>query len=278
MSLAKSTADTLTPTAHQKLARFIDTQVGIQLPAHKKSLIEARLRKLQARSEARSLSDYIDYVTERGTQDDVLSMIDALTTNKTGFFREPAHFKVLTDQLPRLVQKGRPLRIWSAGCSSGEEPYTIAMVMEEFARQHGDVDYQITATDISKECLFKAQRGIYPSARIEPVSETLRKRYLLRSKDSSKQLIKVSDALRRRVSFSDFNFITGDFSQFKLFDVIFCRNVMIYFDAAQRARLLNLFRQQLVMGGVFFLGLSEGISAERNQFEQLSPSAYKRVI
>ncbi|PYE35181.1 chemotaxis protein methyltransferase CheR [Idiomarina fontislapidosi] len=278
MNLAKSAADKLTTATHEKLARFIDAQVGIQLPAHKKSLIEARLRKLQSQSDFGSLGEYIDYVTQRGSNAEVLTMIDALTTNKTDFFREPAHFKVLTDELPRLIQKGRPLRIWSAGCSSGEEPYTIAMVMEEFCRNHSSVDFEIVATDISAQCLATAQRGIYPSARIEPVSESLRKRYLLRSRDPSKSLIKMSETLQQRITFSSFNFITGDFSQFKAFDVIFCRNVMIYFDAAQRARLLNLFRQQLVMGGVFFLGLSEGISAERNQFEQLSPSAYKRVI
>lgn len=206
-------------------------------------------------------------------------MVDALTTNKTDFFRESAHFDFLT----RFVRDGRikaagqrPIRIWSAGCSTGEEPYTIAMVMEELCREIPGLDYQILATDISPSCLSEARQAVYDERKLEPVSEALKKRYVLRGVKQKHGLLKIAPELRARITFEPFNLMTPAFTAMDSFDLIFCRNVMIYFSAQKREQLVDQFRRQLVPGGIFFIGHSEGIATNKSRFTQLQPATYQR--
>lgn len=268
--------DELSLSDHQRLANFIAQNVGIQLPPSKKSLVESRLRQRQLQLGFDNLGQYIQSTIEGDRQEQIL-MIDALTTNKTDFLREPAHFDILLGQLDSLLQRHPHLIIWSAGCSTGEEPYTLAMLLMLQQEKHRGFDFHIMATDISRHCLKVARQATYAAARIDPVPQDWRKRFLLRSKDASRELIRMAPEVRQKVSFNEFNLVRGNFSQLDRFDVIFCRNVMIYFSAEQRQALINQFYHQLHGNGLLFVGLSEGISANRDSFTQLSPSVYRRV-
>lgn len=269
-------SDELNLTDHRRLAQFMAQTVGIQLPPNKKSLVESRLRQRQLQLGFDNIGQYIQATLEGDRQEQIL-MIDALTTNKTDFLREPAHFDILVGQLDALLQRQHQLLIWSAGCSTGEEPYTLAMLLMLWQERRRDFDFHIQATDISVNCLAIARQATYPAARIDPVPNDWRKRFLLRSRDPARQLIRMAPEVRRKISFDEFNLIQGDFSRLDRFDVIFCRNVMIYFSAEQRQLLINQFHRRLHQGGLLFVGLSEGISTSRDAFVQLSPSVYRRV-
>ncbi|HVL02499.1 MAG TPA: protein-glutamate O-methyltransferase CheR [Dongiaceae bacterium] len=268
-------ADELNASDHRRLAQFVAKTAGIQLPENKKSLIESRLRHRQIQLGHATLGEYIDYALDHAPQEQPL-LIDALTTNKTDFFREQVHFDVLASQLKPLLASHSNLNIWSAGCSTGEEPYTIAMVLDHHRPSAGGYAFHILATDISISCLAYARQATYSAERIEPVPERFRRRYLLRSRDPQRQLIRIAPEVRSTITFAEFNLIRGNFSQLDLFDVIFCRNVMIYFSTEQRRRLIERFRGQLNAGGLLFVGLSEGISANRELFHQISPSVYRK--
>ncbi|MBE0617407.1 MAG: methyltransferase domain-containing protein, partial [Proteobacteria bacterium] len=201
-------------------------------------------------------------------------------TNKTDFFREPQHFEYLVRAaLPELVRTGaglrRPVAVWSAGCSTGEEPYTLAMVLAEVAESLPGVRYLILATDISTAVLHKAQQAVYEEERILPVAAPLRKKYLLRSRDRTRSLVRVAPELRQHVRFRMLNFMDGSFGLRESMDVIFCRNVMIYFDRETQEALLNRFCRHLAPGGYVFLGHSETINGLQVPLTQVAPTIYR---
>lgn len=268
--------DQLSSADHRRLSQFVTQQAGIQLPESKKNLIEARLRKRQLLFNMDSLAAYIDFALSPGS-DEPSALIDALTTNKTEFLRESAHFDLLAEQLPLQWHKVNPLKVWSAGCSTGEEPYTMAMVLANYALNNTQWDFTITATDISQSSLDFARQAVYPFERITPIPESWRRRYLLRSRDRTKNTVRIGPELRHKVQFGMFNLIRGNYASLDRFHVIFCRNVMIYFSAQQRQALMERFYQQLLPGGVLCIGLSEGMQTQRHQFSQISPSAYRKV-
>ncbi|MFM2484612.1 CheR family methyltransferase [Celerinatantimonas yamalensis] len=262
---------------HKRLALFIDKVAGIQLPAHKRSLIESRLRKRLLATGRDQFKTYLDWaLSDTGEQ---VMLIDALTTNKTDFFREAGHFEFLMQYLQqRLVSEPHKARyrFWSAGCSSGEEPYTLAMVLQNIKEDYPHFNYSIEATDISPSVLATAQQGIYHHSLVQPVPIAYRKKYLLRKKNKQLDLVKVSPELKRNICFESFNLVTGNFATMGEFDGIFCRNVMIYFSQAQRQIIITQFAQALSPQGLFFIGHSEGLSGQQFGLNSLIPTVYQK--
>jgi chemotaxis protein methyltransferase CheR len=283
-NLTPLTQDPLSRKDHKLVADYVHRTAGIQLPKSKMSLVEGRLRKRQRQTGYASLHEYITVVLNSAADNEErLHLLDAITTNKTDFYREPDHFQTLRkhvrNTLEPLRQQGwrQPLRIWSAGCSSGEEPYTLAIEMMELSRELPGFKFTIRATDISDSCLIKARKATYPHSRIDPVPMALRKNYLLRSKNKSKNLVCMGPELRDKVTFGAFNLLTDTYDFKPRFDIIFCRNVMIYFSNEDRAQIINRFAHSLVPGGVLFIGHSETISDTSSNFKQVVPTVYQKT-
>jgi len=265
-----------------RLGRLVYDYCGIKLPPHKKSMLEARLRRRLRSLGIKSFEEYCDYLfSHDGMQAELISLIDVVTTNKTDFFREPAHFDFLTLRaLPQLLSTNgvgieRPLQVWSAGCSSGEEPYTLAMVLSEFARNETNYRFSILATDISTKVLEHARLGIYAAEKVAPVPEALKKRYLLKSRDTDKPKVRVAPELRALVSFQRLNFMEERFEA-PAADIIFCRNVIIYFDRPTQQRLLERLCSHLDTGRFIFMGHSETLHGMNLPLVQVSPSVYRK--
>ncbi|ABK43146.1 MCP methyltransferase, CheR-type [Magnetococcus marinus MC-1] len=272
----------LTDQEFQQLAQLIQGQLGIQMPASKKTMLSARLQKRLRVLKIESMQAYVQWITDPVTAgQEYINFLDIVTTNKTDFFREPVHFDFLTHTLfPQLSQlglgQGRAVKIWSAGCSTGEEPYTIAMVAKEYEaqlRQPFKVD--ILATDISSRVLKQAKNGVYGMERISPISQALRKKYLLRHKDPNSDKVRMGPELRRMLRFGRLNFMDGEFGLKERMHVIFCRNVMIYFDRPTQQRLVNQFCQHLEPGGFLFIGHSETLNGLDVPLELLQPTIYR---
>lgn len=249
-----------------RFSHFIRSELGINITEAKKTMLQARLQKRLRLLGMSSFDDYYDFVFSPDGMAERLQMIDVITTNKTDFFREPRHFEYLTQTaLPTLIQgKGaginRRVLIWSAGCSTGEEPYTLAMVLSEFAAGHPGFDFSIIGTDISTQVLQKAALGIYAHEKVAPVPMPLRKKYLLRSKDSGANQVRIVPALRKKVAFRRLNFMDPDFGLREPADIVFCRNVIIYFDRPTQEMVLNRICRHLRSDGYLFMGHSETLN------------------
>ena len=271
----------LTARDFSRLSRFIYDTCGIKMPDVKKTMLEARLQKRLRGLGMRSFTDYCDYLfSSAGLDNELVQMLDMVTTNKTDFFREPDHFDYLTQRvLPEWCARhpGARLAIWSAGCSSGEEPYTLAMVLSEFALSYPGFDFQILATDISTRVLEKAKAAIYHESLVEPVPLPLKKKYLLRSKDRSSGVVRVVPELREKVRFRRLNFMDEDFGMREQLDIIFCRNVIIYFDRPTQERLLNRFHRQMKPGSFIFMGHSETLSGLNVPLTSVFPTVYRKL-
>ncbi|OOE89003.1 CheR family methyltransferase [Salinivibrio sharmensis] len=274
----------LQPAEHKRIADFIALKSGIQLPEHKRSLIETRLRRRVKATGYKSFIDYLNFtLSSDGAREEQILLIDALTTNTTDFFREPGHFDFLCHYLSNhwVDQSGSgftsPLKVWSAACSTGEEPYTLAMVLSELRGELVGFEFTIDATDIAPSVLETAKKGIYAQSRIAPVAEYLRKKYLLKSRDPAKALIRMDTSLRACVHFYPFNLITGHYPTKPTYDVIFCRNVLIYFNGEDREKILRRLRMALRPGGLLFIGHSENIGTLRDEFETLIPTVFRRI-
>lgn len=268
----------------ERIAKYVGDHAGIQLPLSKKTLVEGRLRRRMRKLGFNSFKVYIDYVFDtRDGADEGLHLIDVLTTNKTDFFREPEHFEYLVntamEQLERKrIQDGRTdLKIWSAGCSSGEEPYTLSIVLNEAMSRYPGMRFDILATDISHTCLQTAQRGVYTERQIEPIAMELRKKYLLRSRRRDDELVQMGPELRGRVTFQKLNLMDDKFALPHKMDVIFCRNVMIYFNNEIREALVGKYERQLHDGGYLFVGHSESLNGIDTTLQQVAPMVYKKV-
>ncbi len=273
-----------TMTAHHMDAfcDLIYDECGISLTRKKKVMLASRLFKRLRATGYADYEEYYNYVkSPEGHRDEMVSLIDAISTNKTEFFRENKHFDFLkTTGLSRLVRSSRfrthgRLAIWSAGCSTGEEPYTLAMVLSDFfSSRRGD--FSILATDISSKVLKHAHRAVYHKEVVEPVPIILRHKYLMQGKGDRKGHYRVVPELREKVEFRRLNFIDADYGLRTPMDIIFCRNVIIYFDQETRIRLMRKFYKQLVPGGYLFLGHSETLTGISNQFDTIAPTIYHK--
>jgi chemotaxis protein methyltransferase CheR len=253
---------------------------GVNLTDQKKNLVVGRLQKVLRSRGLSSFSDYLDVLSKDATGEALSELIDRISTNHTFFFREPEHFRFLTEVAlaefcPKLEARNEmDLRIWSAGCSSGEEPYTIAIALREhFGTAYSKWRAGVLATDISSHVLRHAERGIYPVERLAKTSQALRQRYF---KTVDDERVAVVDALRQDVTFRRLNFMSPSFPFKKAFHVIFCRNVMIYFDAQTRAGLTQRFHSCLAPGGYLFIGHSESLGRDDSHFEYVQPAVYRR--
>jgi chemotaxis protein methyltransferase CheR len=266
-----------------RLSQFIYKECGIKMPITKRTMLEARLQKRLRSLGMRSFRDYCDYLfSPKGIEQELIQMIDLVTTNKTDFFREPDHFDYLLQRvLPEWVQKngvgpGRKLMVWSAGCSTGEEPYTLAMVLSEFAESCPGFKFQILATDISTRVLEKARMAIYDEERVVPVPMPMKRKYLLRSRDKASELVRIAPELREKVQFRRLNFMDSDFGMREPVDIIFCRNVIIYFDRPTQERLLNHFYGHMATGGYIFMGHSETLNGLDVPLATVHPTIYRK--
>lgn len=280
-ALVHERASSLGERDFARLSRFIYEEVGIKMPDSKKTMLEARLQKRLRSLGIGSFSAYCDYLfSPRGAELEMVQMIDLVTTNKTDFFREPDHFHYLTGTvLPEWQARhgNRIFSIWSAGCSTGEEPYTMAMVLSEYAAANPGFTFQILATDISTRVLEKARTAIYAADRVAPVPMPLKKRYLLRSKDRSNDLVRIVPELRSRVRFRRLNFMEGDFGMREQMDVIFCRNVIIYFDRPTQEGLLNRLYRHMAPRAHIFMGHSETLNGLDVPLTMVHPTVYRKL-
>jgi len=271
----------LSPQEFGRLSRFIYDTCGIKMPEVKKTMLEARLQKRLRALGMRSFADYCEFLfTTHGQQQELVQMLDMVTTNKTDFFREPDHFDYLTRKvLPEWLDRheGERLAIWSAGCSSGEEPYTLAMVLSEFAAGNPGFDFQVLATDLSTRVLDKAQNAVYPEDSAAPIPLPLKKKYLLKSRDRENPLVRIVPELRQKVRFRRLNFMDADFGLREPLDIIFCRNVIIYFDRPTQEKLLQHFHRHLKPGGFIFMGHSETLSGLNVPLVGVYPTVYRRA-
>ena len=257
----------LTEEQFIRVSDAIYDHCGINLHDGKKTLVRARLAKRLRQSNFKSVNEYINFALSSEGSKEFHSLVDSISTNLTSFFREKVHFDYLKNKfLPPLLSSGkRSIRVWSAGCSSGEEPYSIAITLKE----HGLSDTQsppyILATDISTRVLKKAVNGVFPFKTVERIEKSMLKKYFLRGKNSSDHLVKLKPEITRMVTFKRLNFIE-DFRFDKPFDFIFCRNVMIYFDRDTREILVNRFFNELKSGGYLIIGHSESLNGIKHPF------------
>jgi len=257
-----------------RLKTFIYKECGINIVDSKRTMLEARLQKRLRKLDLTSFSGYCDYLfSPTGIKEELTDMINQVTTNKTDFFREPAHFDYLRHKvLPELSRTRTTIAAWSAGCSSGEEPYTLAMVLKEFG-----CNFTILGTDISTKVLDKAKLAVYDEERVDPIPQELKKKYLLASKDRIKRLYRVVPELRAHVRFRRLNFMDGDFGFREPLDVIFCRNVIIYFDKPTQEKLLRKFYKCLAPDGYLFMGHSETLFGMNVPLVQAAPTVYRKA-
>jgi chemotaxis protein methyltransferase CheR len=268
----------------ERLSKFIHESCGIRLPQAKKTMIEGRLRKRLRALGIESFAKYCEFLfSSEGMASEYIHMIDVVTTNKTDFFREPDHFDYLSGTvLPELARCRRPgarrrLNVWSAACSTGEEPYTLAMVLCEFGQACPGWDFSILATDISTAVLEKARLGIYEHDRAIPIPMTLRKKYLLRSKQKDRELVRVTPELRSCVQFRRLNFLEEEYGISDRMDVVFCRNALIYFDRPTQEKIVKRFMKHMLSGGYLFVGHSESLHAMDLPLEQTGTTVYRKL-
>ena len=266
-----------------KLKDFVESYCGIKMPATKKQMVEGRIRKRVRSLGLEGYGEYMDYVFSDKGEIELVNLIDVLTTNKTDFFREPSHFSFLQEKvLPHLLQQGaasstRPVKVWSAGCSTGEEPYTLAMVLAEFFRGFSSDAYKITATDICTDVLKKAAEAVYGEDKVANIPYEIKKKYLLRSKDRASRKVKIGKNLRSKIQFKRLNFMDDKFPLEADYDIIFCRNVIIYFERDVQERVLQKLLSHLKPGGFLFLGHSETIHGMTLPVETVFPTVYRKV-
>ncbi len=272
----------MTEDDFRQISQFVHETWGIKLPPNKKIMLEGRLRKRLIQLQMPSFREYCGYLfSPEGHDREPREMIDLVSTNKTDFFREAEHFRYLIDQtLPELLNDRdfqSPMQIWSAGCSSGEEPYTLAMVLSDYAEENRSFKFSIFASDISQRVLQTAMMAIYPESRIGPVPIEMRKKYLLRSKDNTRQQVRFSPGIRKMVRFARINLMDIDEQVHEVFHVIFCRNVIIYFDRETQEALLHKFAHKLLPGGYLFLGHSEALAGMQVPFRCVAPMVYRKI-
>lgn len=251
--------------------------------ANKRVMLQARLMKRLRALSLKSYEEYYAYLfSDEGQQRELSIFVHQVTTNKTDFFREPAHYEHLVRSvLPTLLRENsytfqRPLRVWSSACSTGEEPYTLAMVLAEYAETHLLPDFSILATDISSEVLHHAAEGVYDESRIAPIPFPLQKKYLMRSRDPHKKQVRIVPELRARIRLQWLNLKAQQYDIRERMDIIFCRNVIIYFSRETQDAVLNRMCTHLQSGGYLFMGHSETLNGFALPLTQVAPTVYQK--
>jgi chemotaxis protein methyltransferase CheR len=263
------------------LSELIYDQSGIKLNDHKKPLLSSRLQKTLKRTGLKSFLEYYNFVIADKTGLELTNLINCISTNHTFFNREEKHFDYLSKvALPEIIrdmknENTHDLRIWCAGCSTGEEAYMITMtLMEYFKNEYWVWDAGVLATDISGKVLDIAGEGAYYEENLKNLPLGYKKKYFTKTKDDR---YKVIPQVKNEVTFRHFNLMRENFPFKKPFHIIFCRNVMIYFDNKTRTELINKFHRYMVPGGTLFIGHSETIGREQDLYKYIQPAVYKRI-
>lgn len=271
----------LTDAEFKQLSDFIYNGYGIKLPPVKKVMLEGRLHKRLRAHNFTSFAQYIDYVfSSTGQVQELTHMIDAVSTNKTDFFREPMHFDFMSEVLlPEFAENnpGDTLKIWSTASSSGEEIYSISIVVSEFLSNKNLFDFRVLGTDISVDILKKAVLAVYSTDRVAEIPLEIKRKYFLKSIDNSNPTVRVIPQLRNKTHFQWLNLMDDFYNVPKDFDVVFCRNVLIYFDRQTQEKVINKICTRLKPGGYFFLGHSESVSGMQAPLKQVKPTIFKRI-
>lgn len=257
---------------------LIYKRFGINLSDQKKALVTGRLQTTLKELDLSNFSEYYDFLIKDSTGIHLQNFIDKISTNHTFFFRENEHYEYMFNiALPHISKenKDKEIRVWSAGCSSGEEPYTIAVVLAEYFKEKlQDWKIKILASDISLSILKNAHRGIYSEDKLKYVEKNLKSRYFSKISDKDWQ---VKDSIRDIVMFKKLNFMDEKFPFKNKFDIIFCRNVMIYFDEITRKKLVNKFIKFIKTNGWLFIGHSETLGNKYPDLKYIKPAIYRRV-
>lgn len=276
---SSESTEALSAQNFRRLSEFINGYSGIKMPASKLTMLEGRLRRRLRSTGIASLNDYCRHLFDEGGLDsEIVHLIDAVTTNKTDFFREPAHFEFLERHgLPALAQEGRRrFKAWSAACSIGAEPYTLAMVLDEFCAASREGDYSILGTDLSTQVLEQAVQGVFAESMIEPVSIARRKRYVMQAKDRSRGHVRIAPRLRSKIAFGRLNLMDEHYPVGADMDLLFCRNILIYFDKPTQSKVLTRLCDHLRPGGYLFLGHSETLNGIDLPVRQIANTIFQR--
>lgn len=267
---------TITDEEFEHFRSLVCRESGISLNGSKKSLVVSRLSKRLRILGMETFQDYFEHVAEEPAGDEFTQMLDCIATNKTDFFREPLHFEFLRDRiLPALVSLKR-IRIWSSACSSGEEPYTIAMTLFDGVSVPQQWDSKILASDLSTRVLAQAASGLYEEERVRDLPPETVRRHFLKGRGAQAGTIKVKPHLSDMVLFRQINLMDERYPIKSPLDVIFCRNVMIYFDRPTQQQLVNKFHRYLKPGGHLFIGHSESLQWVEHPFRSVAPTIYRK--
>lgn len=266
----------MSPAQFERISQEVRQRSGIQLPKGKEDLVQGRLSRRIRALGLSGFDDYLRFLERDDSGAEIGAMVDALTTNVTSFFREPVHFSYLAEQVvPEAAERGRRLRIWSAGCSNGAEPYTIAITLRDAIPDISRWDIKILATDLSTTVLDVARSAVYPADLLRSVSPTVVRKHFTGISSTDTGSYKVRDELTKMVTIAQLN-LMGPWPMQSQFDVIFCRNVMIYFDRPTRAQLVERYTQLLRPGGHLMVGHSESLSGIAGDLEYVQPATYRR--
>jgi len=271
---------TLPDKEFKQLSEYIQNNYGIKMPPAKKIVLQGRLQKRLRKLQIADYKSYVEYVFSKEGENEIIHMMDVVSTNKTDFYREPIHFEILEEELlPEIVKQiGKTkINVWSAGCSSGEEPYTIAIVLNEFKLKNPGFDFQIYATDISTQMLQNGANAIYKFDRVENIPLNIKKKYFLKSKDQENPRVRIIKELRSKVKFQRLNFMDTVYNINETFDIIFCRNALIYFERENQELVINKLCSKLRSGGYFFLGHSESITNMKVPLKSLRPTVFTKI-
>jgi chemotaxis protein methyltransferase CheR len=271
----------------RSIAELVEAEVGIKLPAAKRLMLEGRLLKRVRALNYSEVNEYVEHLFDAvHFETELVHLIDCVTTNKTDFFREPSHFNFMKEAaVPEILRRrGRPtrtgtrqLKIWSAACSAGMEAYTIAMVLDDMiAAGTAHFQFSVLGTDISTSVLKLAETGIYTREMIAPVPAEMAKRYFLSSRDPAKDEVRVVPKLRRSTNFMRMNLMDPSYPVDRDVDIIFCRNVLIYFDKPTQRKVVEQLCTHLRPGGFFIVGHSESmIHNESAVLQQILPTIFQ---
>lgn len=266
----------ITQEEFQRFRALIYGESGISLTDQKRTLLTSRLSKRVRELGLRTFSEYYDAVIDDPSREEFTRLLDLISTNKTDFFREPKHFAFLRERILPELERDKRIRIWSSACSTGEEPYTVAITVFEHVHDPAQWDVRILATDLSTRVLAKAAAGRYKEDRFRDVPSEVLRRHFLRGRGSCVGLFKVKPHLAAAISFRRLNLMDEQFPIKSPLDLIFCRNVMIYFDRPTQETLVNKFHRYLKPGGYLFIGHSESLQWVNHPFQAVEPTIYRR--
>lgn len=265
----------MTDREFSMISKYIKDEFGISLTGDKKSLVYSRLKNIIDQQGLKDFTEYYKYLINDKTGMAAITFIDKMTTNHTFFMREIDHFKYLKDTVLPYIEStsiDNDVRMWCAGCSSGEESYTLEIILSEYFKNKGKWDTELLATDISTAVLSKAIKGVYTKEQIKPLSEDWKKYF----KPINNSQVQVIDSIKNKITYRRFNLMDPKFPFKKKFQVIFCRNVMIYFDDKTRTELIKKFYDASESGAYLFIGHSETLNNIETDYEYVIPAVYRK--